>query len=159
MDWVIAIALVVIVTAIIVFKKKAGNAISGDTRSTYRSHNREVSSDTDAHRHYPVAVVGESHSNSDGMPRQSIIAMCRAGDAVRLVPEPGNRHDPNAVKVIYPAGQIGYVPSESAPRIRDDINSGRIIGAEILRVQGPAGRCGVSLEITAINGRIKKQKA
>ncbi|QEX18527.1 hypothetical protein FRZ44_38340 [Hypericibacter terrae] len=57
-------------------------------------------------------VVGESFRNPDGTARQDILTRCRIGEDAILEPEPGNRHDSEAVKVLRAATgeQIGYLP-------------------------------------------------
>lgn len=45
---------------------------------------------------------------------------------VELVPEPTNKADPNAIKVIMNGAHVGYVPRESTDRVREHMNSGRI---------------------------------
>lgn len=104
--------------------------------------------ETETTRRFRLGVAGESRSNADGTPRQSIINVCRLGDAVRLVPEPNNPHDPHAVAVIHPAGQIGYLSADNAARLGERIGKGRIIGAEINQISGPDGRKGVVLLVT-----------
>ena len=51
-------------------------------------------------RHFFASVAGESFRNEDGTDRQGIIAGCRVGDPLVLVPEPDNDHDENAIKVL-----------------------------------------------------------
>jgi len=47
------------------------------------------------------------------------LAGLRPGDALALVPEPGNPHDANAIRVEAGGRQIGYVPrSENGPLVR-----------------------------------------
>lgn len=52
---------------------------------------------------------------------------------VRLVPEPENEHDKNALAVIADGVRIGYVPKKEAVRVRELMDSGRItfVDAEI----------------------------
>jgi hypothetical protein len=56
---------------------------------------------------YYVGIVGESNY-------QSAVRMLHEGFRVDLVPEPDNRHDPNAIRVDSITGEtIGYVPRDS----------------------------------------------
>jgi hypothetical protein len=62
-------------------------------------------------RTFRLGVAGESHKNTDGSSRQTIIRKCQSGEPVMLVPEPTNPHDSDAVKVCRRSGeQIGYLP-------------------------------------------------
>lgn len=59
----------------------------------------------------PTYVAGVTFKNDNGTSRQAIIKKyCNIGDEVNLIPEPTNKHDPNAVKVCLQDGkQIGYL--------------------------------------------------
>lgn len=62
-----------------------------------------------------LAVVGAAHPNADGSNRQFEILLCHAGEPVKLVPEPKNAHDRNAVAVYSCRDvQIGYISAERA---------------------------------------------
>lgn len=66
-------------------------------------------------RNFTCFVRGTNHRNADGTPRKKVIRGCCVGDELRLVPEPGNTFDPNAVKVCRTDGQqVGYLPAETA---------------------------------------------
>lgn len=90
-------------------------------------------------REYPMAVAGESHRNADGSSRQKILRKVRPGDPVTLVPEPDNPYDPQAVKVMTPAGQVGYVPRGQNARIFDALQNGKRIEAWVMEVTGGTG--------------------
>ena len=73
-------------------------------------------------RHFFAHVAGESFRNDDGTDRQAIIARCRVGDWLFLVPEPDNAHDDNAIRVLTESGQqIGYVERGMAARLAGDV--------------------------------------
>lgn len=56
------------------------------------------------------------------------------GEAVTLVREPGNPHDPNAIRVTLPPDRtIGYIPKSVAATLANDIDSGLSFGAFITR--------------------------
>lgn len=77
-----------------------------------------------------LAVVGIDFANSDGSNRRSEALMTLPGDPVTLLPEPRNRHDPNAIAIISPRGiQLGYVSAERAPYIGARIRRGEEIAA------------------------------
>jgi hypothetical protein len=82
------------------------------------------------------AVAGEAQRNPDGTRRQDIIRCCRAGDAIELVPEPDNPHDPNAVRVMHRLGLIGYIPRAKAERFSMEIDNGCIVTASIHEITG-----------------------
>lgn len=69
-------------------------------------------------REMSLAVVGVAHDNKKGPPRQFEIAMCKPGEPVKLIHEPRNPVDPNAVAVFSARDiQIGYIRAERAPMI------------------------------------------
>jgi HIRAN domain len=94
------------------------------------------------------AVAGESQRNPDGTWRQDIIRRCTAGDPVELVPESGNVHDPNAVKVMHDLGLIGYIPRANAARFAIEIDDGCVVTASIHEIIGrDKGTLGVVLRV------------
>lgn len=77
-----------------------------------------------------LSVVGGIHPNTDGSNRLFEIALCAPGEAVQLVPEPKNKHDPSAVAVISARGiQIGYLSAERCGWIGAKIRLGEEIYA------------------------------
>lgn len=42
-----------------------------------------------------------------------VLSQIKAGDALELVPEPDNPHDPDAVAVKFRGTMLGYVPADS----------------------------------------------
>ncbi len=68
-----------------------------------------------------AAVVGIKHR-----PREALDAVrqMKAGDRVRLVREPDNQYDRNAVQVWFLAVHIGYVPKVANPRIAAAMDAG-----------------------------------
>ena len=50
----------------------------------------------------------------------------RDGMEVELVPEPDNKYDPNAVKVVVGGHHIGYIPKEKCLEVLELLSSGRI---------------------------------
>lgn len=91
-----------------------------------------------------LVVVGAIHPNADGSNRLFEIALCKAGEPVKLVPEPRNKHDPSAVAVCSMRDiQIGYLSAErcgwigSKIRLGEDIRArfqGAIKGGALIRV-------------------------
>jgi len=83
-----------------------------------------------------VAVAGEAHENPDGINRQSIIARLSPGKMIRLVREPGNCYDRNAVRVVSPKGCIGYVNRDDAAGIAKRMDAGDKAIAYISSIAG-----------------------
>ncbi|MDH7639271.1 HIRAN domain-containing protein [Sphingomonas oryzagri] len=77
-----------------------------------------------------LSVVGGIHPNADGGNRLFEIALCAAGEAIQLAPEPKNKHDPSAVAVFSARGiQIGYLSAERCGWIGSKIRLGEEIRA------------------------------
>ncbi|MFV1919163.1 HIRAN domain-containing protein [Sphingomonas sp. MJ1 (PH-R8)] len=67
---------------------------------------------------FSLAVVGAAHPNTRGPTRRFELAMCAPGEPVKLVPEPKNPKDENAIAVFSCRGiQLGYLTAERAPFI------------------------------------------
>ena len=59
---------------------------------------------------FSLPATGEVHSNGDGTCRQCELARCRPGDQLRLVREPKNIHDRNAIAIVTEHGvRVGYL--------------------------------------------------
>lgn len=81
-------------------------------------------------------VAGESQTNDDGTDRQRVIARCKEGDSVRLVREPRNAYDKNAVAVVTSKGQIGYLSREDAAAVAPALDRGAKAQAHIRHIGG-----------------------
>ena len=76
-------------------------------------------------RHFLLQVHGIYHRNRDGSSRQQIIRNCHAGEVLRLVPEPDNPYDQDAIKVCRENGdQLGYLDAGNAMRITGELSIG-----------------------------------
>jgi hypothetical protein len=82
-------------------------------------------------------VVGVKYNNDHtNIPRQQIIAKCRAGDKLLLIPEPNNPKDSYAVMVCRLSGeQIGYINADLAMDVGARLNSGVRVDAEIIFIE------------------------
>ena len=101
---------------------------------------------------YSIHVVGESFKNDDGQDRQEIIANCVVGERVRLVREPENPYDEDAIAVHLNAGQIGYLDKKHASWISRILDEDRQIAANIEYInKGPGKPTGVVLAIRTGN--------
>jgi hypothetical protein len=66
---------------------------------------------------YFCVVKGVTHSNDDGTSRSEAMQFCSIGDTVKLVPDPGNVHDADAMRVVLLSGQqIGYISARQSGR-------------------------------------------
>ncbi len=72
---------------------------------------------------YFCEVKGVTHNNDDGTSRMAAQQLCSIGDTVKLVPEPNNRHDRNAIRVVLQTGQqIGYISARQATRFAGKVH-------------------------------------
>ena len=98
------------------------------------------------------AVVGESHKNRDGEPRQSLIKrLAKVGMLAQLVPEPDNPADTNAVAVFIAGKQIGYLKRDVARWHIKRLNRGEEASAIVHGVHGGTRdkpSLGVTLEVS-----------
>lgn len=53
-----------------------------------------------------------------------------------LVPDPGNKFDPNAIKVMHGAEHVGFVTRDLAPEVGQLLAAGRVTHAQLLGNQG-----------------------
>ena len=58
----------------------------------------------------------------------------RVGDALTLIREPDNRHDPKAVRVEWRGHKIGYVPRRENADVSRLLDRGQILTARIVRL-------------------------
>ncbi len=85
-------------------------------------------------------LFGVTFRNADGRLRQEIIRGCRAGDPLTLVREADNPHDPCAIAVHTAAGQkVGYIGYHQSRELAAEIDAGRRVTCEIVRVTGGGG--------------------
>jgi len=101
---------------------------------------------------FRTRVVGVSHRNDNGSSRQEIVRGCSVGEALRLVREPENPHDPNAIRVCTRDGdQIGFLAADVAARLAPRLDAGAAAKAEIIALTGGTRdkpTRGVNIEIT-----------
>lgn len=98
-------------------------------------------------RSFYTKIVGVSHKNPDGSSRQKIIARCSVGERLRLVREPDNPHDSQAIAVVRESGeQLGYISSDVAFRLADEIDNGKRFAARISDIT-----CGGDRSVRGVN--------
>ncbi|TCM36913.1 HIRAN domain-containing protein [Novosphingobium sp. ST904] len=86
---------------------------------------------------FSLPAIGERHDNEDGTSRQAELALCRPGEEVRLVREPGNPHDRMAVAVVSCRGvKVGYLKRDRAVWVGSKIDRGYDVRAIVQRVKG-----------------------
>ena len=72
----------------------------------------------------------------------------RVGDALRLVREPANPHDANAIRVEWNGRMLGYVPRRDNPHLARQLDHGAAIEARITELKSQRnGRQLLSYEI------------
>jgi hypothetical protein len=72
----------------------------------------------------------------------------RVGDALRLVREPANPHDANAIRVEWKERMLGYVPRRDNAHLARQMDRGAAIEARITGLKSrPNGRHSLSYEI------------
>ncbi|EGY24595.1 hypothetical protein DA2_3211 [Desulfovibrio sp. A2] len=95
----------------------------------------------DVHLGIPdLPVAGVTHVNNDGVGRQNILRHMRQWEAVDIIPEPDNPHDPNALRIMAGMGQIGYIPKEQAAIIADWMRHGWGAMAKLSALYGGEGK-------------------
>jgi hypothetical protein len=91
------------------------------------------------------SVTGESQRNPNGGDRQEILRRLRARldtedslepRLIRLIREPRNRYDPNAISVSCVYGQVGFISREDAIALAPLLDSGRPIYACVDKLLG-----------------------
>jgi hypothetical protein len=92
-------------------------------------------------------IVGTKHR---GRAALTVLARLRPGDRLRLVREPDNRHDPNAIAVYSETMHIGYIPRginrDVADRIMSADSVSAIVTAEAI-IEGGEVRFAPRIEI------------
>lgn len=82
-------------------------------------------------------VAGVAHRNRNSSDRQKILERCTVGEELRLVPEPDNRFDPNAVAIYRGNGeQLGYLGRRLAEEMHGWMNKGEHWSAVLMEVTG-----------------------
>jgi hypothetical protein len=59
----------------------------------------------------------------------------QVGDALELVREPANPHDPNAVRVLWQGQMLGYLPRRENRAVARHMDAGGRVEARIVRLQ------------------------
>ena len=74
---------------------------------------------------FRLNVAGVTYSNNDGSSRKAILNRCSVGENLKLLREPNNPYDKNAVAVTRHNGeQLGYLPREAAKQVSQLLDNG-----------------------------------
>lgn len=96
-----------------------------DWSATPSAHSSFEATWEDEQRHFFLHVVGVSHRNPDHSSRQQILQDCTVGDELKLIRDPSNHFDSNAIMVCTRGEeQIGFVDREHAERLSQDLDRG-----------------------------------
>ncbi|WP_027001298.1 HIRAN domain-containing protein [Hugenholtzia roseola] len=80
-------------------------------------------------------VMGVRYANPDGSERQKIIAKCKKGDKLLLLPDPLNRYDKDAIKITTLRDEIiGYLDADLALEVRRRLEEGLLVKASICQI-------------------------
>jgi hypothetical protein len=86
---------------------------------------------------FSLPATGEVHSNGDGTCRQCELARCRPGDRLRLMREPRNPHDPNAIAIVTERDiRVGYLSARYALVWAGKLDRGAEPNVIVERVRG-----------------------
>lgn len=95
-----------------------------------RQHERTIG------RTYTLGLAGESFGT-----RQSEIGRCREGEAVRLIREPDNQYDANAIRCESSRGRdIGMISRDNASWLASKMDRGDIVTAVIKEICSQPGK-------------------
>lgn len=157
--WVLAIIGAVIIVFRLIKSKLEDDASSQpipDSKPFYLRMN-EADSNSKPNAEYSyfnsihTKVVGVSKNNNAGTPIQSILPRLTKSAALKLVREPNNHVDRNAIMVYANGKHIGYVSADIARRYAKDIDKGTIkMSARIKNLTGGNGLyygCNIVIDI------------
>lgn len=80
---------------------------------------------------------------------QELLHTISAGQEIKLIPEPDNKYDPNAIQIfISDDDRLGYIPKETAPIIHEEWGRNRILKCKVAEITGQGkANLGANLEI------------
>jgi hypothetical protein len=96
-----------------------------DTRlQNFKSQEEKITKIEPTEIDYPleISIAGVTHANRDGSSRQLILEKTEVLTELKIIPEPQNEYDSNAIQVVSQYGCLGYIPKDLAKNlIRQDI--------------------------------------
>jgi hypothetical protein len=82
-------------------------------------------------------LAGVTKPNDDGSNRQRLLHRSKPAEELKLVRDPNNKYDKNAIKVFNIRGeQLGWISSDVADRLAVELDNGVSIKAEISEITG-----------------------
>lgn len=105
-------------------------------RPAHRAQEKSRQHERPSGRTYTLGLAGESFDN-----RQSEIRKCRQGEVVRLIREPSNQYDANAIRCESSRGAvIGMISSENASWLAPRMDRGDSVRATIREICSRPGK-------------------
>ncbi len=97
-------------------------------------------------------IVGVTAKNADGVSRQTVIQTLRIGQKLHLQREPGNPHDPEAIRVITPKRVVvGYIHAKMANDLAPVIDAGYRFSVVVSSLTGgDADSFGVNIRVRSL---------
>lgn len=119
--------------------------IQVDYLSTKKETSNAISNNSKVNDMITTKIAGVTFEN-----RQNYVKKLRVGEKVKLIREPNNKYDKNAVAVYnLNNNQLGYIPKELAKSISDKMSAEEIPNAIVKYIAGGNGlNYGATLEIT-----------
>lgn len=85
-------------------------------------------------RSYPSWIAGLAYKAPDGTDRAKYCAGLSIGARLSLLPEPDNRHDPDAVAILHGGRHLGYVPARHN-WVRQAISEGKTLHCDVIDIE------------------------
>jgi hypothetical protein len=117
-------------------KRLPGSVGEQAVRAVHRAEEKSRQQEQPGGRTYTLGLAGESFGN-----RQSEIRKCREGEVVRLIREPGNQYDANAIRCESSRGaEIGMISRENASWLAPKMDRGAVVAATIREICSQPGK-------------------
>lgn len=89
-------------------------------------------------------VNGTTFANS-----QELIKTLQPEEPLELIPEPTNKFDKNAIKIVYKGQKLGYLPRDTAESFGKQVPEGAKFMAEVSEITG-AGKSNAGCNIKVV---------
>jgi len=99
---------------------------------------------------FHTKIVGVTHDNDDGSSRQRFIRKLRVGQRLKLIRDPGNGYDRNAIAVFDRRRQLGYLSRDLASQFAGVLDNGGDMACTVSDITGGGGRnygCNVHISV------------
>jgi single-stranded-DNA-specific exonuclease len=101
-------------------------------------------------REFFSKVAGVTHLQG-GIDPQALLKKCKGGQELRLIRDPQNKYDENAIKVCIASGeQIDWIAHDLAERLSEQLDRGENITATIANVSGGGAKgrgCNIKIRV------------